>query len=149
MNKKAQEEGLWFLFLEIPLTIILVFALVMMPKALVEKNFQPVQLDEAIEAQQLKAQMWKSSLITASTSPFEYNPDLSAMGKTVTKKKMAYKITIGGKEAIYDKKVLEDAEPIAPFIYAKHEEKQKVNVDGKTEELTIAIYAPYKYEIKI
>jgi len=149
MNKKADvTEGIVAAVLYLPLTAIIVFALVSMPTALIEKGLQPTAFDQEIEARQILAQLWETNEYTGRTSPFEYTTDLSEITKTETKKKLAYRVTIDGKEAIYDESTYKDAKPIAPYIYSKHEEKLIVMVAGKPKELTIEVYYPYKYELK-
>ncbi len=150
MDKKAQSTAelvFWFAFLYLPLTLAVSFAVVILPRTLFEHSLQPVSFDLAVETEQLKAQMWQTNAITDSTSPFNYITDTKNIDKTATQKALTYKITIDGKEAIYKPELFKKAEPIAPFVYAVQEQKQTVLVDGKQKELTIEVYAPYKYEI--
>lgn len=151
MDKKAQSTAelvFWFAFLYLPLTLAVSFAVVKLPKSLVEQSLQPASFDLAIETEQLKSQLWETNSITGSTSPFDYVSDFKSINRTSTQKILTYKVTLDGKESVYDATLYKKAEPIAPYKYAVQEQKQTVLVDGKQKELTIAAYAPYKYETK-
>ncbi len=148
-GKKGQSEDVfWFAFFYFPLTMFVVIALVLMPKALMEKSLQPVPLDEAIQARQLNSQLWATNMFTGRTSPFDYTDDLSEINKTVTLKQMAYKVSIDGAEAYYQKPFYNIAKPIAPFRYLGYTEIRRITVKGSTKKLEIEEYYPHQYALR-
>ncbi|MBW2970048.1 hypothetical protein KY319_02900 [Candidatus Woesearchaeota archaeon] len=147
--KRAQAgEPLWYGFLFLPLTVIIVLAIIIMPRSIMGDSVQPVPLDEQVQAKQIMSRMWETNAITGRTSPFQYTGDLTGINNTYTKKLMAYSVTLDGKTTIHQKQFYDMAKPIAPFRYLSYTEVRKVNVKGTEKQLIIEEYYPKKYETK-
>lgn len=150
-GKKAQEAAgltIWFALFYSVLTAAVALALVIMPKALIDKNSQPVLVDEIVQAQQIESRLWKTNEYTGTTSPFEYTTNVADVGKLYTTKLMTYRVAIDGKSATYDEKFYKLAQPLAGFKYNLYAKKQTVMADGKPATLEIEILYPRKYDVK-
>jgi hypothetical protein len=150
-SKRGQEAAgltIWFALFYSVLTAAVALSLVIMPKALTEKNSQPILVDEIVQAQQIESRLWKTNEYTGTTSPFEYTTNVVDVGKIYTTKLMTYRVAIDGKSATYDEKFYKLAQPLAGFKYDPYAEKKMVMADGKPATLEIEILYPRKYDVK-
>lgn len=148
-NKRAQAETpFWYGLFYLPLTAIVILAIVIIPKNLMDKSVEPIPLDQQIQAKQTMSRLWETSTITGRTSPFQYTDDLTGINNTYSSKQMTYLVKIGDKETIHNKKFYEIAQPIAPFRYLPYSETRQINVKGTEKQLTIEEYYPKEYEVK-
>ena len=151
MNKKAQAEApemTKYAFFYLPLTAAVIIGLIVFTTLLVGQGLIPVSADQVVQVRQVQSQLWKTDENTGRTSPFEYDTDLTTVAKTITQKKMAYSVSIDGKEVKHQEKYYDVAKPIAPHRSSPYTEIKNVKVDGQIKELKIEAYYPYKYETK-
>jgi len=142
-NKKAQgPEIFWYIFLYLPLTIIVITSLVIIPRSLMAKSLQPVPLDQMIQSRQLQSQMWTKNPVTGKTNLMDYQITKD-LNKTYTTKQITYRVQLGNQETYYNKELYELAKPISPFRYLPYLEERITN-QGK---LTIEEYYPKQYAI--
>jgi hypothetical protein len=149
-HRKAQGAGIsiWFALFYSLLTAGVALALVFMPKSLVESSVQPIPVDQAVQAQQIKSGLWMTNEYTGRTNPFEYRDNLDGVDKISTPKLMTYKVTLGKKSATYDEPLYKRAQPIARFSYVVYVESRKVSAGGSVQDLNIEELYPKKYELK-
>jgi hypothetical protein len=149
LNKKAQieEYPMWYVIF-FAMIVAICAALIGMPTYLVVKTIPQVPMDQVDQARIIHSNLWATNPYTGRTTPYEYTDDLTQVEKTVTRKLMTYKVSIDGKQAIYDKEFYDIAAPIAPFRYLGYSEKRNVKVKGTNKQLTIEQYNPHTYEIR-
>jgi len=122
--------------------------MVIIPKNLVESSVQPISIDQAVLAQQIKSRLWITSEYTGQTSPFLYTANLAGLDKLYTTKLLTYNVSLDGKSAVYDELFYKRAKPLAKFKYETYIEQRKVMAEGTIQNLTIEEYYPRKYELK-
>lgn len=130
------------------LTAIIGLLMVTIPKNLVESSVQPIPIDQAVLAQQIKSRLWMTNEFTGQTNPFLYITDLTGLDKLYTTKLLTYNVSLDGKSATYDEPIYKRAKPLAKFKYETYIEKRKVTAGGTVQNLTIEEYYPRKYELK-
>ena len=130
------------------LTSSVALTMVIIPKNLVESSVQPIPIDQAVLAQQIKSRLWITSEYTGQTNPFLYTTDLAGLDKLYTTKLLTYNVSLDGKSATYDEQLYRRAKPLAKFKYETYIEQRKVATNGTVQNLTIEEYYPKKYELK-
>ncbi len=151
-DKKGQEGPekiiIWAAVFYSVLVLGTAFAFIYIPHLVKGASAAPVAIDQATQAFQLMARLWITNPYTDRTSSLDYTDDLTRLNETDTTKKMAYKMTIDGKETYYDKPYFELAKQIGTVRYAGYKEKRNVDVKGTTKQLEIEIQHPKKYARK-
>ncbi len=150
-SRKGEEPAgisLWFAIFYSFLTAVVALSMVFMPKALMDKNAQPIPVDATSQAQQTASRLWVTNSYTGRTNPFEFSTDLKDIDKLYTTKLLTYKITIDGKSAIYDEPFYKIAKPLAVHKYQPYNEKRTVSAGGKPATLEIEELYPKKYAVK-
>ncbi len=137
---------LWFFY--VPLTAIVILALVTIPTRLLENSLHPIELDAAITKERLFQDINKVGSVYG-VEPGVIRPDFATRALLMGDKKWAYKLTVTtqgqntpvivfGNEEFY-----RDAAPLAPVKYSlfQSERKYSSTVSVKVDE----VY-PKKYE---
>jgi len=148
--KKAQggeELAIWFVAAYAALTLAIGMALVIMPKSLMGSSINPVSMDQAVQAQQIKSRMWVTNEFTGTTNPFEYSDDLAGLNTTYAQKQITYRVSIPGKSTTADAELYDIAKPLAQYRYLPYVEQRTVNIGGKPQTIVIEEYYPKKYVI--
>jgi len=134
----------WFFYL--PLTAIVIIALVKVPENILDTSIQPFELDAGITEQRLAQKVT------------QYSPVFGTQANTLTKdfkkravlylseKRYGYRISAGGETYYGNKEFYEDAYPLAPFRYHRFTIHKRFNQNGKPVHVTIDQTFPLRYE---
>lgn len=143
------EQGTWVLadalywFFYIPLTAIIIIALVTIPTSVLRATVQPVELDASIMEERL------SQKITA------YSPmlgqkigevgELDGAKLQLSEKRHAYKVTVAAKSVLGNQDFYDEAIPLTPIKHKRFMFNTKMTKEGVLVPVTIDQVYPENY----
>jgi len=144
VHKKASSQltdVLLFIFIYIPMTIVIVASLVTTPSKILTQSLQPMQLDATIMHERIIQQITYYSPLTGSHQrTIEGIPQFYP-----TNKRYANRASIGEQQYYFNKLFFDTAYPLAPVVYNKHSYYQHMNGENEILVETIHVF-PKNYD---
>jgi len=146
-NKRGQEEiaGIYFWLFYLPMTAIVVLALVITPQQILNQSFQPMPVDATIMEQRLQNKLSATSAIYGMqpgklTSNVQENIALGLSDKAY-----GFKITVDGQTFFGNQEFFEDAKPLAPVKYQLYTSSYEYTKNNQPVIVTVEQTFPFEY----